>query len=134
MISEIFSTPKKKLARPPVDETGANGDEMKRRRVGANGEAGGSPLPGAAAVMAEVVPGDASEGAGEPPSSQSSVVPSSTRKEMRRNLSSRLLIPTKIFNCPIHNFIHMDALSCEIIDTPQFQRLRALKQVSAVTR
>ena len=35
----------------------------------------------------------------------------------------------KIFNCVIHDVMRFDPLYLAVIDTPQFQRLRELKQV-----
>jgi len=42
-------------------------------------------------------------------------------------------LPThsKVFNDPIHGHIEMHPLCVKIIDTPQFQRLRYLKQLGA---
>ena len=40
-----------------------------------------------------------------------------------------LLTPEKIINDPIHTAIKLDKLSCRLMDTPQFQRLRHLKQL-----
>jgi len=40
-----------------------------------------------------------------------------------------LLVPEKLVNDPIHSSIKLDKLSCRIIDTPQYQRLRHLKQL-----
>jgi len=37
----------------------------------------------------------------------------------------------KVFNDPIHGHIEMHPLCIRIIDTPQFQRLRYLKQLGA---
>ena len=37
----------------------------------------------------------------------------------------------KILNDPVHGHVSLDSLTCQIIDTPQFQRLRFLKQLGA---
>jgi HD superfamily phosphohydrolase len=37
-----------------------------------------------------------------------------------------------MFNDPIHGNVHLHGLCVRIIDTPQFQRLRDLKQLGAV--
>lgn len=37
----------------------------------------------------------------------------------------------KILHDPIHGHIHLDPLSIAIVDTPQFQRLRELKQLGS---
>lgn len=42
---------------------------------------------------------------------------------------SDLLVAEKIINDPIHTAIKLDKLSCRIVDTPQYQRLRHLKQL-----
>ena len=39
------------------------------------------------------------------------------------------LTTQKLINDPIHTNIRLDRLCCRIIDTPQFQRLRNLKQL-----
>ncbi len=39
------------------------------------------------------------------------------------------LTTQKIINCPIHTAVKLDRLCCRIMDTPQFQRLRNLKQL-----
>lgn len=44
-------------------------------------------------------------------------------------LMSDILVTEKIVNDPIHKSIKLDRLSCRIIDTPQYQRLRHLKQL-----
>jgi HD superfamily phosphohydrolase len=36
---------------------------------------------------------------------------------------------SKIINCPIHGHIEMNPIEIAVIDTPQFQRLRDLKQL-----
>jgi hypothetical protein len=36
---------------------------------------------------------------------------------------------SKVINDPIHGHIELDALQLQVIDTPQFQRLRDLKQL-----
>ena len=40
----------------------------------------------------------------------------------------------KVFNDPVHGHIELHPLCCKIIDTPQFQRLRYLKQLGGVCR
>jgi hypothetical protein len=40
-----------------------------------------------------------------------------------------LLVTHKIINDPIHTAVKLDRLSCRIVDTPQYQRLRQLKQL-----
>ena len=45
------------------------------------------------------------------------------------DVASDLLVTEKIINDPIHTAIKLDKLSCRIVDTPQFQRLRHLKQL-----
>lgn len=44
---------------------------------------------------------------------------------------NEVLARTKVFNDPIHGHIEMHPLCVKIIDTPQFQRLRYLKQLGA---
>ncbi|XP_065817370.1 deoxynucleoside triphosphate triphosphohydrolase SAMHD1-like [Labrus bergylta] len=41
-------------------------------------------------------------------------------------------IITKVFNDPIHGSIELHPLLIKIIDTPQFQRLRFIKQLGGV--
>jgi hypothetical protein len=41
-------------------------------------------------------------------------------------------VASKMFNDPIHGNVHLHGLCVRIIDTPQFQRLRDLKQLGAV--
>ena len=35
----------------------------------------------------------------------------------------------KVINCPIHGHIELEPVEISVIDTPQFQRLRDLKQL-----
>ncbi|KAM6924386.1 deoxynucleoside triphosphate triphosphohydrolase SAMHD1-like [Xenentodon cancila] len=54
------------------------------------------------------------------------------RLEILHNLSKLWLIeaePNKVFNDPIHGHVELHPLLIKIIDTPQFQRLRNLKQL-----
>ncbi|KAI8924148.1 hypothetical protein BC831DRAFT_467066 [Entophlyctis helioformis] len=37
--------------------------------------------------------------------------------------------PTKVFNDPVHGHIELDDVCVQVMDTPQFQRLRSLKQM-----
>ena len=42
-------------------------------------------------------------------------------------------MPTKRIYCPIHGFITLTDVMRQIIDTPEFQRLRNIKQLAAVS-
>lgn len=52
-----------------------------------------------------------------------------TIQELRRNY---VLVTSKIFQDPIHGTIELHPLLVSIIDTPQFQRLRDIKQLGGV--
>ncbi|XP_059905071.1 deoxynucleoside triphosphate triphosphohydrolase SAMHD1 isoform X1 [Gadus macrocephalus] len=46
-----------------------------------------------------------------------------------KKLKSSSIIPSKVFNDPIHGHIELHPLLVKIMDTPQFQRLRNIKQL-----
>ena len=41
------------------------------------------------------------------------------------------MISSKIFNDPVYGCIELDPILVQVIDTPQFQRLRHLKQLGS---
>ena len=45
------------------------------------------------------------------------------------NISLVHVLDLQVFNDPIHGSIELDPLLVKIIDTPQFQRLRKIKQL-----
>eukprot|EP00105_Crassostrea_gigas_P000726 XP_011412641.1 PREDICTED: deoxynucleoside triphosphate triphosphohydrolase SAMHD1 [Crassostrea gigas] len=45
------------------------------------------------------------------------------------NVDGEKFLPGKVFNDPIHGHIEIHPLCVKIIDTPQFQRLRSIKQL-----
>ncbi|XP_039460170.1 deoxynucleoside triphosphate triphosphohydrolase SAMHD1-like isoform X1 [Oreochromis aureus] len=59
------------------------------------------------------------------PSQINTALPSSTLSSR----SSSNIIPHQVFNDPIHGHIELPPLLVKIIDTPQFQRLRNIKQL-----
>ena len=62
-------------------------------------------------------------------SSQSQPTPSTIGASIVSATANVSLGTKKRFNDRIHNHISMDPLSLRIIDTPQYQRLRSLKQL-----
>ena len=46
--------------------------------------------------------------------------------------SGKIIVAVQVFNDPIHGHIELHPLLIEIIDTPQFQRLRYIKQLGEV--
>jgi len=41
------------------------------------------------------------------------------------------MMTTRTINCPIHGVITLTSKMCQIIDTPEFQRLHRLRQLGA---
>ncbi|CAF1442196.1 unnamed protein product [Didymodactylos carnosus] len=53
-----------------------------------------------------------------------------TRSDTTKEDKQRYQVTKKIFNDPVHGSIELNPLLVNIIDTPQFQRLRRIKQLS----
>nr|XP_034318872.1 deoxynucleoside triphosphate triphosphohydrolase SAMHD1 isoform X2 [Crassostrea gigas] len=101
--------------------------ENKRKNAGQTG----TTQPKRQTTEQEHEPSEAIESSGEQPSPFSEVPgehgPSQTPD--RQSTSNGLQAKKKIFNDPIHGHIEIHPLCVKIIDTPQFQRLRSIKQV-----
>lgn len=82
----------------------------------------GPTQPKSTKTEAEHGPSQASENFAEQPSLSSQVADTEQAKELTSNTG-------KIFNDPIHGHIEIHPLCVKIIDTPQFQRLRSIKQL-----
>nr|XP_034318699.1 deoxynucleoside triphosphate triphosphohydrolase SAMHD1 isoform X5 [Crassostrea gigas] len=63
------------------------------------------------------------------PSKSNQPSTSETQSSAVDEKSTRPSLPDKIFNDPIHGHIEINPMCVKIIDTPQFQRLRSIKQL-----